>query len=227
MCPNIHMVLTQMRVLQLKLWRTTETIASLRAASTSSRPSKFPELKKNPTKRSSFRKFPRIPSEHNPVRIGDINHTILVQRIQASPSALVAIEEADNAVSKNKKCLAKAKRADVDSSARFGVWADFDLGLVETRETDELADKGGNRTAGTSGNSIPCYTSEPRRSRKFEQNGYLRKCTAKTWRKSLKPATGLFCAVAINRKQKTDGIVHQDWADTESFCNAAMACGKN
>ncbi|KAI5776188.1 hypothetical protein EDC01DRAFT_637005 [Geopyxis carbonaria] len=218
----------------LKLWRITETIESLRAASTSFRSSKFQELKKNSTKRSSFRKFTRIASEDNPIRIEDINHSILVQRIKASPSALAAIEEADQALSKNKKCLAKAKRADVES-AHFGVWGDFDLGLFETRETEELADKGGNlwnATAQPALQEIAFYATHlnPEAAgnlRKMDITENVQRKHGAIKEKSLNPATDLFYAVAINRKQKTDGIIHQDWADTKSFFNAAMAYGNN
>ncbi|KAI5791810.1 hypothetical protein EDC01DRAFT_630321 [Geopyxis carbonaria] len=218
----------------LQLWSITKTIESLRAASTSSRSSKFQEMKRNSIKRSSFRKFTRIATEDNPISIEDINHTILVQRIKASPSALVAIEEADKAFFKNRKCLAKAKRADVDS-AHFGVWGDFNLGLFETRETEELADKGGNlwiATAQPALQEIAFYATHlnPEAAgnlRRMDISENVQRKHGAIKEKSLNPATDVIYAVAFNRKQKTDGIIHQDWAATESFFNAAMAYGNN
>ncbi|KAI5778293.1 hypothetical protein EDC01DRAFT_634973 [Geopyxis carbonaria] len=47
---------------RLKLWRVDEPIERLRAASTSSRSKRFKRLEEILTKRSSFRKFTRIPS---------------------------------------------------------------------------------------------------------------------------------------------------------------------
>ncbi|KAI5778961.1 hypothetical protein EDC01DRAFT_634442 [Geopyxis carbonaria] len=48
-----------------------------------------------------------------------------------------------------------------------------------------------------------------------------------TEEKSLKPAIDLFYTVAIDRKQKTDGIIHQGWANTRFCFKVAMTYGNN
>jgi hypothetical protein len=158
---------------------------------------------------------------------------MLVHRQRASETALHAIESADKILTTNKNPLAGGKRADVDS-AHLGIWGDYNIGLYETRETENLYENGGEQWFDLARPGLEEISNIGRHLNpemygmlgRMDLTQNIQRTHGKNKEKNLQPIAGMFFAVALNRQQTDNGIIHQDWADSNKIFNAAIAYGE-